>query len=194
MLYAGRADMTNPKKKISKYKTKILELERRPLVKFYVMTEGWGPQLIAKAIEKRTNKSCSRQTVGDDLHVLSAENQLWQHNQASIGWMSKFREMYTNALIEEAYLTKKMQDHRLTEELSKVIESELSKEDEQYLSTHEDDIMNPAMFIMYDRALNTKRIEIREMMEQSVLYEKTKEYADYYARHTSTESEHHEIS
>jgi len=104
-LHVGRADMTNQK-------TKIQEPERKPLVKLFLMTEGWDSKQIAEAITKRTGKSCSRQKVSEDIKDLTEENDLWQHNLVSIGWMSKFRDMYKSALTEEAYLSKKLADHR----------------------------------------------------------------------------------
>lgn len=165
---------------------------RRILVKYYLQLEGWGPSQIAKAITKKEKIKVDRKTISDDLQIISAENDTWVNNQASIGWMSKVRDMTNDTMTEEIYLSQTLKHNRDYHDFLELLKQENQKPTPniEYIETLEAQIisfesskLSTKEIIMLERAINDKRRLLMEIVEMQPLYQKTKKYAQFYLEH-----------
>lgn len=161
-------DVTNSKKK------RLAVDERRAHVKLEILING--NTNISSIAEKL---GCGRKTIKDDIDVMMAENEFWQHNMAAVGWMTNVREMYTDSQIEIAKL-KNLLDGSYVTETKTVIEKQGTSE-EKIITIEK--VATPTELATLHNALTQKRKFITELMSRRVLYERTQEYAKFYQEH-----------
>ena len=168
-------------------KKRLTALERRPLVKMYLQTEGWGPSQIARQIALDKNCICTRQKVADDIQVLIAENEMWENNLTMIGWMNSVRGMYENSLVEISYLERKISDHMRAEIITSKDPSLLTKSESDFIMRNEMALLELKDYLSLKRTLDNARINLSELMERNVLYRKTAQYSKFFNEHQQQE-------
>ena len=162
--------------------------ERRPLVKLYLQTEGWGPTDIMKKINEEKNSNVSRQVVADDINVLTAENDMWSHNQAMTGWLVTVRERHKSLLTEIAYLERKLSTHRTVERFENLDDALLTKAQHAFLLENQNAILKLPEYLAIQKTLAYTTAMLNDLIERNVLYRKTAEYAKFYQEQSAREN------
>lgn len=158
---------------------------RRPLVKMYLQTEGWGPTQIAKQISKDKKVTVARQTIADDINVLTAENEQWENQQALVGWMATVRDRHKSLLVEVAYLQSKLANHRFFESIQD--KPQHTQQETNFLQLHNNDFLEIKSYLDIQKSLNSATTALTEMMERNTLYKKTAQYAKFFSLHQAEE-------
>ena len=161
--------------------------QRRPRVRMYLQTEGWGPSQIAKQIAQDTGCIITRQKVADDINVLTAENEMWENNLAMVGWMNTVRNMHQNSLIEIAHLESKLSNHIRAEVIDGKDPSILTKAEQDFMANNQEALLELKDYLSLKRTLDNARLALSELMERNVLYRKTAQYAKFFDQYQEQE-------
>ena len=168
---AAPNDVTNSGKK-----KRLTVEQRRAHVKLEILING-----NVNISNIATKLGCGRKTIKDDIDVMMAENEFWQHNMAAVGWMTNVKEMYADSQIEIAKL-KNLLDGSYVTEIKTIVEKEGTSE--QKITTIQK-MAAPTELATLHNALTGKRKFIAELMSRRVLYERTQEYAKFFQEHST---------